>query len=187
MCALAVVALIVSLSSCKRGTDICSNNSHLENGACVCNDGWFGWHCERNAATECGPHAHGVENWCVCDTGWTGDYCNIPIGRFAGRYHVTGSSSSFMGGSSTPPTSIDDIVDVVVKNDTIYFLGYNHTYKAYGADTSKYYPFIWTTGSPSNYSILTFRKQLDDSLFYNSRSGGLGAGTFTNLKGVKLN
>jgi len=92
-----------------------------------------------------------------------------------------------MGGSSTPPTSIDDIVDVVVKNDTIYFLGYNHTYKAYGADTSKYYPFIWTTGSPSNYSILTFRKQLDDSLFYNSRFGGLGAGKFTNLKGVKLN
>lgn len=160
----------------------CGIHQHLESGTCVCDTGWFGWQCD-SACTHCGPHGTCQENWCLCDTGWIGANCAVHIKQFEGRYHVIGTYYSFMGGSTTPPVNIDDTMLVTYNKDTLFARGYAHRLKSYGADTSIYYPFMWMPGSPSNYSLLTFKKAFDDSIFYSSRFGGLGGGTITSLSG----
>ncbi len=182
--------LILFITGCKKKEDElqsnCGVNEHFENGACICDNGWYGWNCDKECS-KCGSHGHCYEDWCVCDSGWTGKECNIPIGVFVGRYHLTGSSVSWsMGAPSNPPVYIDDTVEVSMNKDTLLAYGYKHTYSTFIADTSAYFPFLWMPSSPSNYSSITFRKTLDDSLFYSSRFGGLGAGTNTTLSGKRI-
>jgi hypothetical protein len=189
--AILFMLLTLLVAGCKKGTDNpgleCGVNSHFENGACICNDGWFGWNCDRNVLTDCGPHGTGYENWCICDTGWIGNNCHVPIGSLAGTYHVVGEwSFSLM---TSPPTFnsgyIDTILQVTQKKDTLFFRGRAHLFGVGYADTSIYYPFGWSYGG-DNYSYLSFHKTADDSLFYSGRSGGMAGGTTTNLVGIKL-
>lgn len=170
---------------CQPVNIVCGVHEHLEGDSCACDAGWFGPQCDTALAT-CGENGHANGSECVCDSGWTGTGCNIFIERFAGRYHVTGNSTSFVGGSSYPPHLIDDTMEVIVNKDTLFFNGYNHVYVDFGADLIIYYPFLWTMGSQSNYSLLKFKKVPDDSLFFSSRFGGLSAGNFTVLTGVKI-
>lgn len=164
----------------------CGTNQHFANGACVCDTGWYGWSCDK-PCSDCGNHGNCTENWCNCDSGWTGSNCSVPIGSFIGGYHMTGSSVSWLGGTSNPPVYIDETIEVTIYKDTLYAKGYGHVYDGNATDTAiSYYSFRWMPSSPSNYSNLTFRKNFDDSLFYSSRFGGLGGGTYTTLRGIKI-
>ena len=175
-------SLLIFITGCKKKLE-CEANQHFANGACVCDAGWFGWYCEK-ANSICGSHAHGYENWCVCDSGWTGTDCNVPIGSFVGTYHVYGMASSWLGGTSYPPDTIDENMDVLIAGDSLIVRGYHLNYNNAISDTSVYYPFGW--GGGSNYCFVTFHKIPDDSVFFTSRSGGLGGGTITTLRGKKL-
>ncbi|HLP22328.1 MAG TPA: hypothetical protein VK174_18565 [Chitinophagales bacterium] len=127
-------------------------------------------------------HRHEQGGICVCDSGWGGPNCSIPVGALVGAYHVTGLSTQWLVGNVPSSQSIDDTMMVSYQNDTFIAYNYKHTYT--GVDTSNY-TFKWTTGAQP-YSKLTFRKSLNDSVFYESRTGGSGGGVTKYLKGVKL-
>jgi hypothetical protein len=165
----------------------CGVHKHFYNGTCVCDEGWYGsgWDCDKRCS-DCPGHSHCANNSCACDDGWAGNYCDIPIGSFAGNYHLTGTSVSWSGGGPSITTDIDDTLQITYHKDTLLAWGYNHLYSNHLSDTSRYFPFLWMPSSPSNYSLLQFNKSMDDSLFYQSRSGGLGAGITTQLSGKKI-
>lgn len=168
--ALLIMATCMLLAACKKQTCtdvVCPANTTCINGTC---------------RISCGPHQVVAGDTCRCDTNWIGN-CDIPIGLLAGRYHVKGSSYSFSGSNST---SMDFETDVTIERsgDTLFYGGYAHTYAAY-MDTTAYFPFVKLT-SPGNYSRLRFKRTLDDSIFYDMQTGGMGGGTGTGFIGTKL-
>ncbi len=179
--------LIYFVSGCKKHTHdvVCFPNSHIISNACVCDDGWFGWYCEKNSNEECGVNGYGVENWCFCKTGWTGNKCTVHVGKLTGKYFMTGTSSSWSGPTSSPPINIEDTIDVVLYKDTSLAVnGYVYLYSTFG-DTVNNYSFYWPFHNNHSYSTLHFRKG-NDSLFLIRYLGSLGSGTTTSLSGVKV-
>lgn len=184
--AILIFCVLFVVAACKKvSNDECGTNKHLEYGACVCDTDWFGWNCDKPSSI-CGPHAHGVEDWCVCDSGWLGSDCSFSIEDHVGTYHVVGVSSTVIGGTFYTPVYIDEDMIVSIRKDTLIARGYKHLYAPNYGDTNRYSfpsPFVI---SRNNYSVLSFHKTLDDSVFYTSRSGGLGGGTTTTLRGKRV-
>ena len=58
---------------------VCAGRGHCSSGSCVCDEGWSGATCEREAcAGGCGAHGTclGLAGTCVCDSGWMGAACS---------------------------------------------------------------------------------------------------------------
>lgn len=166
---------------------VCGVNQHSENGTCVCDTGWYGWHCDKKC-DDCGPHYHCVENWCICDSGWSGNKCSIYIGAFVGSYHVSGQSTSWMLNTpSPPPTYIDDTIVVILHKDSLIVYGHGYVLLENSPDSLMFFSFSNPGASYSYYSGLKFHKNGDDSLFYYNGHSGLGSGYDTRLSGKRIN
>lgn len=81
---------------------------------------------------------------------------------------------------------MDFETDVTIERsgDTLFYGGYAHTYAAY-MGTAAYFYFVKLT-SPGDYSRLRFKRTLDDSVFYDMQTGGMGGGTNSSFSGVKI-
>ncbi len=161
----------------------CGPNKHFENGACVCDSGWFGWDCERDCS-ECGTHGQCVENWCSCDTGWIGGNCSCAIDSFIGTYQVSGTYSSWVGGSASTG-NFTSTVTVEKNGNKLVFKGQEHDYEPI-SDTLSVCSFLWYATSNVN-SEMSFRRQFDDSIFYYKEVISPGGGNIESGRGKKIN
>jgi hypothetical protein len=79
--------------------------------------------------------------------------------------------------------TFSDVITVSKNGNALTFNGTTHTYQS-AADTVFYCSFTWE-GSSTNYSSLSFGKT-NDSIFYSTRSGGLGGGRSEFGRGKKI-
>jgi hypothetical protein len=79
-----------------------------------------------------------------------------------------------------PPVFKEDTIIVTKFNDiTLLINGYNHTYQSVFTD---YYSYEWLSSISDNYAILSFKKALDDTAYYEAQNGN----TMSYLKGAKI-
>lgn len=103
----------------------------------------------------------------------------VPAEKFIGRYHVTGTSSSWGGGSSST-SDVDEILEVTLSRDTLIARGYKYL----AADNCALHPYCFVAGYQADYSYLTFYS--NDSIYFYSRTGGIGSANEKRLRGIKL-
>ena len=112
-----------------------------------------------------------------------------PVDSFAGNFHVIGSwSESQAGNHGTLPSGNIDTIVSINKDSASDLIFYGQTYvytPGAGADSAHNYYFL-AGFSPDNHAILSFRKPFNDSVFFQSQSGGLGGGTSEQFQGIKL-
>lgn len=163
----------------------CSTNQHFENGACVCDSGWYGWNCDKRCIG-CQPNAHCEEDWCVCNNGWIGNECEVPVGSYAGTYHVTGFNYYNSMTVNNPPEPIDEIMVVTEMNGTLTARGYKHLYKPDAQNDSAIYSFVWQGPSPQIGSTVSFRRTESDSIYYNYYYATMASVRVIRLSGVRV-
>ncbi len=85
----------ITLTACSTKDCEPSVNQVLENGTCVCRDGFSGPQCSLEdicITSPANPCEHGVcnDNKCGCEPFWSGEYCNIPsIKIYEGVYKIS--------------------------------------------------------------------------------------------------
>jgi len=72
--AASAVTVVTPSAACLSG---CSSRGVCFYGRCICDPGWLGDECAREAACDADCHGHGVcgRGVCFCDPGWTGPTC----------------------------------------------------------------------------------------------------------------
>lgn len=103
----------------------------------------------------------------------------VPFEKFVGRYHVTGTSSSWGGGSGST-SHVDEILEVELSRDTLIARGYKYIAR----DNCSLQSYCFVAGYQADYSYLTFFAS--DSVSFYSRAGGIGSATEKRLRGIKL-
>lgn len=166
----------------------CGSHQHLENNACVCDSGWLGPQCDIPQPL-C-VHGYMQDGGCICDYGWSGEFCNTPQSgtvdyntaeSFIGNYHVTGTRSTY--GQYANSYDIDDTMQVRSSGYKLVFEGYEHAPGSYMSWNTR---FVYYPSCNNCYSIVTFKKHLKDSIFYEMRNGGIGSGSTAKYTGVKV-
>lgn len=188
--------ILLCVTGCKKQESdpclgiLCQNGGTCVNGHCICINDFTGTKCEIAPDTclhvNCGPHGNCVNGNCECDYNWTGIHCDqqiAPIDTFIASYHMVGFTQSQIpdtAGILPPPVPEEDTIIVTKFNDiTLLINGYNHTYQNIFTD---YYSYEWLSSTSGNYAILSFKKALDDSAFYEVQSGS----NMIYLKGKKI-